>query len=131
MRTQIKDFRPDVADEARALDYWRTRGRYDLVINDQIDAFIDHHKAHGNTMADWSRAWGTWFRNALRFTQRPREAYKPMVKQFTPDASTKPEEWRRILGRPGRLARDQVNNWHPEWIKHMSDVIRKEYGFTK
>lgn len=129
MRTQIRDFRPSDTDQDRALDYWKGHGRFDLNMNDQIDAFIDHHKAHGKKMADWSRAWGTWFRNALRFNLRPKDAYKPLPKPFDPRGVTD-DEWRAILKEPGGWYAKYVFNNHPHRVRNMSDTIKEEYGFT-
>jgi hypothetical protein len=36
-----------------------------------VTRFLDHHRAKGSLMADWSATWRTWVRNGVRFGQRP------------------------------------------------------------
>jgi hypothetical protein len=40
--------------------------------------FVDHHRAKGSVMADWSAAWRTWERNAKRFSNE-RPSYSRLV----------------------------------------------------
>ena len=35
----------------------------------ETEAFLDHHRAKGSTMADWRSAWQTWMRNSVKFSQ--------------------------------------------------------------
>jgi len=53
-----------------AMRYWSTKGRDDLNPQEQFEAFIAHHKAHGKAMADWDSAWQTWYTNAVRFSRK-------------------------------------------------------------
>jgi hypothetical protein len=32
--------------------------------------FIDYHRSHASTMADWDAAWRTWCRNAIKFAAK-------------------------------------------------------------
>lgn len=59
-RSQIQDdWQPDAAGREFAAN--------NGVPDSEIGAFVDHHLAHGNTMASWPAAWRTWCRNAVRF----------------------------------------------------------------
>jgi hypothetical protein len=39
----------------------------------ELDAFRDHHLAHGSRMADWEAAFRTWLRNAKRFSRNSQQ----------------------------------------------------------
>jgi hypothetical protein len=39
----------------------------DLDLSAERRAFIDHHQAHGNLMADWTKAFWTWLNNTRKF----------------------------------------------------------------
>lgn len=53
-----------------ALPSWLTSWRIPAE-DPEVSAFVDHHRAKGNTFADWGAAWRTWVRNGVRFGQRP------------------------------------------------------------
>jgi hypothetical protein len=42
--------------------------KYNLDLQDQFEHFKDHHLAKGSKFLDWSRAFGTWMRNANKFS---------------------------------------------------------------
>jgi uncharacterized protein YdaU (DUF1376 family) len=42
---------------------------------DEAEKFCNHHRAHGNTRADWSAAWRAWIANVRRFG--PPEGRRP------------------------------------------------------
>ena len=52
-----------------AVNYWASKGRWDLSVEDQFFKFRNHHTAKGSTMADWDAAWQTWYSNAVEFTK--------------------------------------------------------------
>lgn len=60
---------PSDDDKSKAWEYWRSKERTDLNLDDQAKAFRAHHTAHGKRMADWSSAWQTWYVNALKFNK--------------------------------------------------------------
>ena len=33
----------------------------------EVEAFINHHQAHGNGMVDWTKAFWTWLGNTRKF----------------------------------------------------------------
>lgn len=83
-RRGIPDGFPFEDDLAWARELWSGRGRADLVdgIADQAAQFRDHHQQHGKLMLDWSAAWRTWARNALKFTRAPAQSQFPQAKIF-------------------------------------------------
>lgn len=40
-----------------------------LLINDLVDHFRDHHISKGSKMADWDAAFRNWIRNAIKFSK--------------------------------------------------------------
>lgn len=36
-------------------------------ITAETESFLDHHTAKGTLFSDWSAAWRTWIRNAVKF----------------------------------------------------------------
>jgi Helix-turn-helix domain len=38
-----------------------------LDLKTETENFLDHHRAKGTTFKDWTAAWRTWMRNALKF----------------------------------------------------------------
>jgi len=50
---------------------------------DHLDAFRDHHLAHGSKFVDWSRAFMTWLRRADEFKHRG--GYGPQPKETSAD----------------------------------------------
>lgn len=72
-RTSLPDAFPDQAQIDRAKGFWIQRKRRDLYddAQHQAEAFRDHHLGKGTLAADWPATWGTWMRNALRFSPKP------------------------------------------------------------
>lgn len=61
---QLPDtWKPSLQDE----QYAQERG---LSVKDEFDAFQDYHVGKGTRWTDWSRAWKTWCRNAVKFSKR-------------------------------------------------------------
>lgn len=54
-----------------AVNYWASKGRWDLNVEDQFFKFVNNHKAKGTTMADWDAAWQTWYCNSVEFNKPP------------------------------------------------------------
>ncbi len=76
----------------RAKKYWESKQRPDLVARgfEIWGQFINHHKQHGNTMADWDCAWQTWYTNAVKFEKPPRQqTHKPSEGDFINRATDK------------------------------------------
>ena len=47
-------------------------GRYGHIdIDDEAEAFRDHHLARGTVFKDWHAGYRTWMRNALKWTPKP------------------------------------------------------------
>lgn len=68
-RTQIPpDFKLTDDLYNKAAQYWHTHGHQGDIV-DCFASFIDHHRAKGSVMADWGAAWGTWYRNAVKFAK--------------------------------------------------------------
>lgn len=77
----------EITDELRA---WG-REHAPLVLDPVAETaiFLDHHRAKGSSMKDWTAAWQTWMRNAQKFAQqRPasRSAARGGVAGFDPAA---------------------------------------------
>lgn len=72
----------------------------------QLEAFIDHHAALGNLMADWDAAFRTWLRNAKKWgiavtkvappSKQPIPA--PVRAEFPPEEKTNPEDLKIMMG---------------------------------
>lgn len=69
LKTTLPDDSPDPMDRDKACKYWRGHGREDLCsgIEDEVLAFRAHHLKNGQTSADWSQSWVTWYVNAPKF----------------------------------------------------------------
>ncbi len=53
-----------------AMREWAAEEVPTVDITTETRQFVDHHRAKGSTMKDWTAAWRTWMRNAKRFDQR-------------------------------------------------------------
>lgn len=51
-----------------------------LVLETEMEAFKNHHAAHGSLMLDWQAAWRTWCGNARKFGARGATHTKPASK---------------------------------------------------
>ncbi len=91
--TPMPDQWPDEADRLKAIEYWRSNQRPDLVDSIELHAeqARDHHLAKGTRFVDWSAAWRTWFRNALKFdrgasrTNVLRDVTNKLMAEYKPD----------------------------------------------
>lgn len=63
----------------------RKQGMSEAAIRHEADQFKDHHIARGNTMLDWKRAWQTWVRNHLKFSQQKQPMRQKRADQMTTD----------------------------------------------
>lgn len=70
------DWHPSAADRAYAVE----RG---LDPDQLTPEFVDHHRAKGSLMLDWSAAWRTWCRNEIKFA-RTRAGLPPRPKPAAP-----------------------------------------------
>lgn len=59
----------DWREKAKA--YWSKKGRSDLDPDDEFEKFEARSKRDGAKYLDWSRAWQTWYCNAVKFTDKP------------------------------------------------------------
>jgi hypothetical protein len=69
-RARAKVALPDdwTLDE-RDIGYAADRG-FDVPAIDRMSvAFANHHRSHGNVMADWHAAWRTWTENEIKFNR--------------------------------------------------------------
>lgn len=73
---------PNLPDRLNAEDFWRSKGRKDLVaqINMISDEFRAHHEAVDSRFASWPAAWKTWYIRAIRFNSPPKMAPEPRAK---------------------------------------------------
>lgn len=76
-RTRIGDYRPSEFEQAKAQAYWHSKGRDDLTVADQVERFVAFHESRGTTMADWPRAWQTWYMNAIQYGKGRSDERKP------------------------------------------------------
>lgn len=72
-KTQLpKDFELTEERKSKAMDYWASKNREDLNVEDQFDLFLAHHRSNGSTMLDWDAAWQTWYTRAVEYNRKPR-----------------------------------------------------------
>lgn len=85
-KSQIGDYSPDEESRAKALSYWRTKDRQDLIaeLEDQVEQFIAHHAGKGTLMQVWPMVWKTWYMTAVRFNKKPQN--RPEPRKFREDA---------------------------------------------
>lgn len=53
-----------------AMSKWAARFVGSISIPAETRAFFDYHRARDSRFVDWSAAWRTWMRNAVKFSQR-------------------------------------------------------------
>jgi hypothetical protein len=53
-----------VTDDMRS---WAASHMPGVSVDAETENFIDYHRAKGSTMKDWTAAWRTWMRNAVKF----------------------------------------------------------------
>ena len=54
---------------------WAAQNVPGVDVDTETAQFLDHHQARGSVMADWTKAWHTWMRNARKFA--PRNGSRP------------------------------------------------------
>ena len=81
-KKQIGNYSPDERERKWAVDYWSGKSRGDILIDEQVDQFRDHHLANGKVMKNWNSAWKTWVRNAVKFTPPQKEQEDELSKFF-------------------------------------------------
>ncbi|RPH38334.1 hypothetical protein EHM92_00185 [bacterium] len=61
------------------LKEWASRKVPGLNVEDETENFLDHHRAKGNSFADWDAAWRSWMKKAVKFAQgnNGTKSYKP------------------------------------------------------
>lgn len=78
----------------------------------QVDAFKDHHLAHGTLMADWEAGFRTWLRKAVVFAKergRPVQTIqqpKPKLDEHQPTPEQLAENRRKVGGLLRGLVKD-------------------------
>lgn len=55
-----QDFKPNEKHQALAT-------QLQINLDQELEQFIDHHRARGTTMIDWNAALNTWIRNATKY----------------------------------------------------------------
>lgn len=56
---------------------WATKKGITVNLDEETEAFLDHHAARGNTFSDWRRAWQTWMRNTSKYAPNNVRAIRP------------------------------------------------------
>ena len=69
-----------VTDEMRA---WAKAKGVTANIDFETEQFMDYHQARGTTMKDWSKAWQTWMRNTIKFSQPKNSSRMPAPENFS------------------------------------------------
>lgn len=94
-RSQIpKDFTLTAERRNRACWYWQSKNRTDLSADECFQEFLNHHRAHGKTMACWDSAWRTWYTNAVKFTRPPSFRSQPSANDFNHND----DSWTQLVG---------------------------------
>lgn len=121
-RKVIGDWRPG-PDEFKAADeYWAKRGRGDLLRDaaDIAEHFVAHHASRGSRMADWPKAWQTWYVNQV--TMRRPDANARQVPRLATAEGTTIDQWvyrltAWFIGHPDDDVTGEVAKgyWHQTW----------------
>jgi len=53
----------------KAVEYWKSKNRLDLVAVDEFQKFVNHFTSNGKPMLDWEACWRTWYTNAITFNR--------------------------------------------------------------
>jgi hypothetical protein len=68
-------------------------------VDAETENFRDHHRAKGSAMKDWTAAWRTWMRNAVKFGRVPAVAHvRPAPDAIDPVAKAIAEKARLLAG---------------------------------
>lgn len=115
VQTSLPDDCPTEADRNAAAQFWRDRGRGDLCarLGDEVEAFRAHHAAHGSRMADWGAAWRTWYGNAVRFQQKPKQQVAASTVPRPAYIDTHSDGWRERL-RSFSVRGSWSSSWGPK-----------------
>lgn len=107
-RTKLGNYAPNDRARELAVAYWKNAGRSDLDLTNEIGKFQAHHRKKGDTAADWSAAWQTWYSNAVTFS-RPQYGSQPSRQpgDFDP---TDDRGWRDRL-----MALERESVWPDSW----------------
>ena len=46
---------------------WAKAKGVSVNLDEETDAFLDHHRGKGSVFKDWAAAWRTWMRNSVKF----------------------------------------------------------------
>lgn len=67
----IGDYRPGDPVKAKAIAYWKSKGRTDLPahVDREADLFVAHHKRAGTLGVDWDAGWQTWYVRAVEISK--------------------------------------------------------------
>jgi hypothetical protein len=85
-----------VTDDMRA---WAAEHVPGVPVDAETENFRDHHRAKGSVMKDWTAAWRTWMRNAVKFGRVPAVAHvRPAPDAIDPVAKAVAEKERLLAG---------------------------------
>lgn len=88
-RTRIpSDFSLSPDQRQKTIEYWASKNRSDICLDDEIEKFTNYHAGQGTTMLDWQAAWRTWRSNALNFTRPQNENRKRIDHRLEVSAAT-------------------------------------------
>lgn len=90
-----EDAKPTEKDSAAAKD----AGMSGRVAWQEWSKFVNHHRAKGSLMADWSAAWRTWCANWRRFAEERGEIAPRSVAAADDDRPNgrSPDHWRQAM----------------------------------
>lgn len=77
-RPSRKTGAPDEFELSDDLKRWTLLKDPNLDITEEIENFLDYHRARGNAFSSWDAAWRTWVKKSIQFN-----ATKQNVKPFT------------------------------------------------
>lgn len=90
-RSKARTPAPEITPTADMYAWAREHFGFDeRTVNRETLKMLDHHRAKGSLMADWSAAWRTWMRNAVEFS-RGKKTPTPIRKVLGAPAATR--EW--------------------------------------
>lgn len=80
-KTLIPDGFPDTEAKQKAVSYWTSKGRTDLVarVAEIAEQFHTHHFSRNNKLLIWPSVWQTWYVRAVQIEKAPRDMPKATV----------------------------------------------------
>ena len=81
-RKQRRDRIPDAFQVEPGMRLWAVENTPSVDVDLETRQFVDHHQAKGSLMADWTKAWFTWMRNAERWRRPARPGAQDETDEF-------------------------------------------------